>query len=218
MFIQLDGQVLFYEKSGEGRPVIMLHGNGEDHHIFDSLSASLIDNYEIYALDSRGHGGSSTAKEYHYHDMAVDVINFIEALHLDQPYILGFSDGAIIALMVAMKRSDLLSGIICCGANLSPKGLTWGARSDIKKMYKLDSNPIVKMMLEEPNINESDLRNIQVPAVIIAGSNDMIKEKETKRIAANINNSKLVIMEGHDHSSYVVDSDLLSDTIREFCI
>ncbi|MBR1571224.1 MAG: alpha/beta hydrolase [Lachnospiraceae bacterium] len=218
MFIQLDGQVLFYEKSGEGKPVIMLHGNGEDHHIFDSLSAALTDEYEIYALDSRGHGGSSTAKEYHYSDMAGDVINFIEALHLDHPYILGFSDGAIVALMVAMARGDLINGIISCGANLSPKGLTFGARSDIKKMYKLDPNPIIKMMMDEPNINESDLRNIQVPAIIMAGSKDMIKDKETKRIAANISNSKLIIMEGHDHSSYIVNSDLLTDTIREFCI
>ena len=85
-------------------------------------------------------------------------------------------------------------------------------------MYKLDPNPIIKMMMDEPNINESDLRNIQVPAIIIAGSKDMIKDKETKRIAANISNSKLIIMEGHDHSSYIVNSDLLTDTIREFCI
>lgn len=215
MFIQLNGQVLSYEKSGCGRPLILLHGNGEDCHIFDELTENINNNFEVYAIDSRGHGGSSTSSEYHYADMASDVINFIQALELSKPIILGFSDGAIIALMVAMKCSDMLGGIICCGANLSPKGLSFSARSEIKKMYKESGSPLVKMMMDEPNISPEDLHSINVKAIIIAGDKDMVKEKETRLIASNISDSELIILGGQDHSSYVVHSTMLTDIILQ---
>ena len=97
MYIQLNGQVLSYEKEGEGRPLIFLHGNGESHEIWDRMIAEMAMDYTVYAIDSRGQGGSATPKEYHYKDMAADVIALIESLHIDKPVLCGFSDGAIIS-------------------------------------------------------------------------------------------------------------------------
>lgn len=216
MYIQLNGQVLSYEKEGEGRPIILLHGNGESHKIFDVLTRDLSRNYTVYAIDSRGHGGSATPKEYHYNDMADDVIRFIEALSISQPLLCGFSDGGIIALLVAMRRSNLLSSIVVCGANLTPRGLTGATRRQIKSLYRRDPNPRIQMMLLEPSIQPEDLAAIHVPAMICAGSDDMVKPKETQTIATHIPQSELHIFEGATHGSYVEHSGALAPVIRSF--
>lgn len=209
MYIQLNGQVLYYEKAGEGSPIILLHGNGESHEIFDTLIPGLAKEHTVYAIDSRGQGGSATPKSYHYADMAQDVVNFITSLEIEKPIICGYSDGAIVALMVAIVHSELLSSIVVCGANLSPVGLTGKARREIKSTYKKTGDPLVGMMLEEPSISPESLSKITVPAIVCAGSKDIIKPKETQTIADHIPNAKLHIFEGETHSSYVEHSDKL---------
>ena len=213
MYIQLNGQVLYYEKTGEGSPLILLHGNGESHEIFDALIPGLSRQYTVYAIDSRGQGGSATPKSYHYADMAQDVVNFITSLEIERPIICGYSDGGIVALMVAMERSELLSSIVVCGANLSPAGLTGKARREMKSLYKKTGSPLIAMMLEEPNIPAESLSKITIPAIICAGSKDIIKPKETQTIADHIPNSTLHIFEGETHSSYVVHSDKLHSVL-----
>ena len=66
MYIQLNGQILYYEKYGEGQPFLLVHGNGETHEIFDVLIPELAEHYTVYAIDSRGHGLSASPKELHY--------------------------------------------------------------------------------------------------------------------------------------------------------
>ena len=216
MYIQLEGQILSYEKDGEGSPVILLHGNGESHEIFDVLSQQLTKNHTVYAIDSRGQGGSATPNSYHYKDMAKDVILFITSLEIEKPSIIGFSDGGVIALLVAMERSDLLSSIVVCGANLSPKGLKGSALREIKKLYKKNGSPLVQMMLVEPNINESELQKISVPTLICAGDDDMIKPKETEKIFHNMPGAKGHIFKNATHSRYVEHSDALMSVLPVF--
>ena len=214
MYIQLNSQIICYEKTGAGSPVILLHGNKEDHHIFDPLVEVMNGDHTVYAMDTRGHGESATPKEYHYEDMASDVINLIHALDIEKPHIVGFSDGGIVALLVAMRDSSLISGIICCGANLTPAGFNHRTVRQIKRAYKEDNDPRTLLMLEEPNIDPSQLSRIAVPALIMAGENDCIREKETKRIAAAIPNSEIKIIPNATHDSYVVNNKKLYNEIK----
>lgn len=216
MYIQLNSQIICYEKTGEGSPVILLHGNREDHHIFDKLAERLERDHTVYAVDSRGHGESATPKEYHYSDMADDVINLINALDIENPYILGYSDGGIIALLVAMKAGYLLSGIICCGANLSPAGFHHRDIREIKKEYKRDNDPRTLLMLQEPNIDPSELRSINIPSLIIAGEKDCVKQKETEKIASSIPGAVLKILPGETHDSYIAKKDTIYTIISNF--
>lgn len=217
MYIQLDGQILYYEKTGEGEPLILLHGNGEDHHIFDELISSVKHKYTVYAIDTRGHGQSATPKEYHYIDFARDLNNFIRELFIERPVILGFSDGAVTVILALMeKKRECASGgildaekIILCGANLSRNGLTFSERLDIKKSYAKSKNPLTGMMLKEPDIDVGKLSSFTMPVTILAGEKDLIKESETKKIASAFPNSELHIIKGADHSSYVMHSDFL---------
>ena len=216
MYIQLNSQVICYEKTGEGTPVILIHGNNGNLHDFDVLAETMSMNHTVYAMDSRGHGESATPKEYHYQDMAQDVINLINALDIEKPYLLGYSDGGIIALLVAIKASKLISGIVCCGANLSPAGIHHRALREMKKEYKRTNDPKILMMLVEPDISPSDLRRISVPAMIFAGEKDCIKEKESMKIADSIPEAELHILPDEDHSSYIIGTDRIYKYISSF--
>ena len=218
MYIQLNSQVICYEKTGEGTPVILIHGNKEDHHIFDELVEVMSREHTVYAMDSRGHGQSATPKEYHYSDMADDVINLIDALDIISPALVGYSDGGIVALLVAIRASNKLSRIVCCGANLSPAGIHHKDLREIKKDYKRDNDPRTLMMLVEPDIDTSELQRISVPVLVIAGEKDCIKERETNRIASNIKNSQLLILPGEDHSSYIEHTDKIYNYIYRFLV
>ena len=217
MYIQLDGQVLYYEVTGEGKPLIMLHGNGESHKIFDEAIEVLSSQYKVYAIDSRGQGQSATPSEFHYIDMAYDVINFIESLNINKPILYGFSDGGIIGLHVAIHRGDLLSKLIISGANISPKGLKHSAISEIKRDYKKSGfNPLIGMMLSEPNFSISELEQITVPTHILVGSNDMIKPSDTKKLCKHIMGSTVKELPGETHSSYVIHSTKIAELIIEY--
>ena len=96
MFAQVNGIQMFYEKRGEGRPIIMVHGNSEDHTIFDKAAVSLSVRYACYCIDSRCHGQSEDTPELHYADMTEDVIAFLETLDLRNAVFYGLSDGGII--------------------------------------------------------------------------------------------------------------------------
>lgn len=214
MDIAVNKTTLFYEKEGSGPPMILLHGNGEDHHIFDMAVPELSKQWTVYRIDSRGHGNSSPADAFHYQEMAEDVICFIELLHIEKPILYGFSDGGILALLIASQRQELLKGIIISGANLNPKGMKTGWYYLFKFLYFFNGDAKFKMMLTEPHITKQQLKKIKIPAFVTAGQKDMIKEKHTCFLAGNIPCSRLKILPGENHSSYV-NSIRLTEVIRE---
>lgn len=214
MYIQLNGQILYYEKTGEGKPVILLHGNGETHKIFDALIPKLARRYEVYAIDSRGHGQSADAMDLHYEDMAEDVAEFARALDLRSPALYGFSDGGIVGLLAASKYPRLFSALAVSGANLTPSGLKFLPRLGMRLTYLKKKSPLLRLMLKEPHISKKDLSKITIPVLVTAGSKDMVKKRETKKIAAQIPGATLKIMYGETHASYVVHSDKLFSTLN----
>lgn len=216
MYIQLNGQIIYYEKSGEGSPVILVHGNKETHKIFDVLIPELSKEHTVYALDSRGHGLSASVSTFHYTDMAEDIIAFVHALDLVKPAFYGFSDGGIIGLIAAYKRPFLFSSLIVSGANLTPRGLKLSTRLPIRLLYLKNKDPLTALMLKEPNIKKSDLGKITTPTLVLAGSKDIVKKGETKRIASSIPDAVLKILPGETHFSYVVHSPKLFPLLNEF--
>lgn len=216
MYIQLNGQIIYYEKSGAGSPVILVHGNKETHKIFDVLIPKLSKEHTVYALDSRGHGLSASAGNFHYADMAEDIIAFIQGLDLVKPAFYGFSDGGIIGLIAASKHPSLFSSLIVSGANLTPRGLKFLTRTSIRFHYLKKRDPLLALMLKEPHIRKSDLARITIPTLVLAGSKDIVKKGETKRIASLIPNAVLKILPGETHASYVVHSPKLFSLLNEF--
>lgn len=208
-------KMLYYERCGEGKPLILLHGNGEDHRIFDAAVPLLSRYFTVYALDSRGHGQSEAVQEYHYTQMAQDVKDWIEQLGLKTPYLYGFSDGGIIGLLLASQHPKLLSQLIISGANCSPEGIRYGWRKLFGFFHFLTQDPKLAMMLREPNLTLEMLKQISIPVSILAGSRDMIKRTHTHFLAEAIPNSTLRILQGETHSSYVIHSEKIAKLILE---
>ena len=215
--IQVNGVTLHYAVAGEGRPVLLIHGNGEDHHLFDvEIDQLVAAGYRVYAPDSRGHGANEPLEEYHYADMAEDMYQFIQALGLEKPALYGFSDGGIIGLMLAIKYPDCLGVLAVSGANLSPEGMLPSFLEEYTAINERVPTPLFTLMLTEPHIDPESLRGIRIPVLVTAGENDLVLREETDRIAEMIPGARKVILEGHDHGSYIANSDVMGRLLIDF--
>ena len=211
--IEVNGVTLFYIKAGEGRPVILLHGNGESHELFETQIGQLVSaGYTVYAPDSRGHGQSSPVNEYHYADMAEDVYQFIVKLGLEKPAVYGFSDGGIIALLLEIMHPGTIGILALSGANLSPAGVT----PEFTAQFAGNDEPLIRLMFTEPDIDPEDLKKFDMPVLVMAGSEDLILPEETNRIAEALPYSELVIVDGEDHGSYIVGCETAGNLLIPF--
>lgn len=217
MFADINGIRIFYEKTGDGVPLILVHGNGENHKIFQEAVTVLCHHFTIYVLDLRGHGRSSSIQEYHYDDMVCDMECFIQELGIEKPLFYGFSDGGIIGLLLALRNPGLLSGLIVSGANLHPRGLKWLSRCCIRLSYYLKRDGKTKMMLTEPDIPLKELERIEIPVLVTAGSRDLIHKKHTRLIAEHIRNSECMLVQGETHGSYIINTEKIAEIIINFC-
>lgn len=201
---------LYYQIQGSGlKTIILLHGNGEDHTIFDKLVPHLIRDYKVIQVDLRGHGKSDLTTYLDYNDMAQDIYELITTLHLKKPIILGFSDGAIISLILAINHPFLLKAIVACGPNINPNGIKMKPYLKMKMEYLISKEDNLRLMLEQPNLTSLQLKEIRVPTLIMGGANDLIKSEHLKMIANSIQNAKLIIYKDKDHFDYIVHSDYL---------
>lgn len=219
MRITTNGVSIYYEVKGrdDAPPLIMLHGNCEDHRIFDRAVDYLEQAFRVYLLDSRGHGQSSPSinGEYHYADMAEDLSEFIRKLGIMDPIICGYSDGGIVALLFAIEHPDIPSRLFVCGANTNPSTLGGIGMAIARIKDKGDAR--VRMMLTEPDIRSEDLSRITCPVLVVAGSRDCVKLKDSQFIANSVQDGTLCIMKRADHSSYIVHSTRIVDAIFREC-
>lgn len=214
MLIGVNGIQLFYTKTGQGRPLIMVHGNSEDHTIFDEAIEVLKEHFTCYAIDSRGHGQSTPCRELHYKDMAQDMISFMTELDLSDVAFYGFSDGGIVALLAAMSCSRI-TNLVVSGANITPKGTKFMFRLFVNGMSVIKKDPLIELMKNEPDITTEELAGINVRTLVLAGSRDLIRESETRTIADSIPGAELRILKGESHGSYIVHSTKIADILKE---
>lgn len=215
MYFKTSQVELYYEKRGSGEPLVLLHGNGESHAIFDKAAELLEKHFTVYAIDSRGHGNSSKVDELHYEDMANDIYEFITGMELSKPVVYGFSDGGIIALLLAIHHPSLLSRIIASGVNTAPNGIKNGWMAIFKAIYFFTRSSEFKLMLTEPDITPEMLASIAVSVTLTGGSRDMIKAEHMRNTAELIPNAQFIMLPGESHSSYVADSEKIAQIILD---
>lgn len=202
--IQLNDVKMHYAVYGEkGHPLILVHGNGGNQNSLKEAATYLANDYIVYVIESRCHGQSSDPGVISYDLMAKDIKEFIEALHLEKPYLMGHSDGGINALTVAYTYPDLLGGFISCGANTTPDTLKPYFTIAVGVNDIFNPNKLNDMMLSLPQMNEELLSRITCPAYIVAGEYDIMWLSDSVLIHESIPNSKIAIIKGADHSSYI---------------
>ncbi len=202
--VQLSDVKMHYAVYGdEGYPLILVHGNGGSLRSLDEAASYLANDYKVYLIESRCHGQSSDPGEISYDLMAKDIKEFIEAMGLEKPYLVGHSDGGINALTVAYTYPDLLGGFVSCGANSVPETFKpyFPLFVKIQDMGKHDK--LNELMLTLPQMNGQLLSEITCPAYIVAGEHDIMWLSDTVFIHESIKDSKVAIIKGADHSSYI---------------
>ena len=200
---------MYYQEQGAGAPLLLLHGNGEDGTYFVHQMDAFAQHYRVIAVDTRGHGRSPRGTApFTIRQFAEDLLDFMDALHLEKAHILGFSDGGNIALTFALRHPERVDRLILNGANLNPAGVKASVQIPIVVGYHIASlfrnekarhhAALLGLMVKEPNFSPADLAKLTVPTLVIAGTKDMIREKHTRLIADSIPNARLVLLPG-DH-------------------
>ncbi len=205
---------LYFETIGEGKPLIMLHGNGEDLTSLKPLASSLKDQHKIYLIDQRGHGKSPGEVASSYDEMAADLIFFMEKHKITSTDIVGYSDGAIVALKAVIKQPQKFNKLILCGLNIAPDGLTEKTYESIYQTYQKDKDPLCKLMLEGPVFNVSDLHVLNHDIWLYFGEYDVIKTSHQHFIHNQLKHSKLVVLPNENHESYIMFIDKLKTDIN----
>ena len=203
---------LYYEEKGKGIPFVLLHGNGDDGTYFKNQIDYFSKKYRMIAVDTRGHGKSKRGTmPFTMEQFAEDLQYLLNKLKIKDIILLGFSDGANIAMKYALKYSDNIKALILNGGDLNTKGVKLSTQLPIEVGYRIAklfankgeeaklNTEILGLMVNEPNIDPKSLNNIKVPTLVIAGTKDIIKEKHTKLIASSLPNSKICIIDGPHH-------------------
>lgn len=218
-----NGARLNYELMGNwtaGRlPILLLHGNGESMRVFDESISPLMYECAFIGLDSRAQGLSS-GEPAGYGAMADDALALLRYLGVSRCNVVGFSDGAIIAIMLALEY-DIFEMAVLIGANINPKGLKPLVRLEMRLMkafYKIKgdgkSARLFDIMLKEPNIPTKCLKAINARTFVVAGSRDMIKRAHTLLIHEVIEGSELIVLNGVGHMIPQAAPDRLSELLK----
>lgn len=202
---------LYYIEKGNGKPIVFLHGNGEDHTYFFAQIDYFSNEYRVIAIDSRAHGKSPRGDgELSLSRFADDLFDFLTDKKLDSVILSGFSDGANVAMLFALKHPDMVEKLILNGGNIDPSGIKRSTQLPIEIGYKIASHfakksekakknaEILGLMVNEPHILPEELSKLKMPTLVIVGTRDMVKSAHTELIANSLPNAKLAILKG-DH-------------------
>jgi pimeloyl-ACP methyl ester carboxylesterase len=236
-YAPINGVRIWYAIFGSGEPVIMLHGGLANSNYWGYQVPVLSKQYQVIVMDSRGHGRSTRDETpYSYHLMAKDVIGLMDFLKIRKAAIVGWSDGAILGLDIAINYPDRLSKLFAFGANSDPSGgneaastspvfLAYLARTEKEyaklsptpDQYKSFLNQISKMWAIDPHFTAEQLGRITVPTWIVDGDRDeAIRRENTEFMAAQIPNAGLLIQPEVSHFSFLQDPNQFNNDVLHF--
>jgi pimeloyl-ACP methyl ester carboxylesterase len=234
--VPVNGIKIWYASFGHGEPVLMLHGGLANADYWGHQVRALQAHYQVIVIDSRGHGRSSRdTQPFGYDLMASDVLALMDHLGLKKVAIVGWSDGAIIGLDIAMHHPERVSKLFAFAANSDPSGVADIAKSDVFNAYiarageeykRLSPTPneyktfvheITKMWESQPNWTKADLARVKVPTWIVDADHDeAIKRENTEFMAAQIPGAGLLIQPEVSHFSFLQDPEQFTDDLLHF--
>ena len=208
--------------------MILLHGNGEDSGYFSAQIEAFSKDFHVYAVDTRGHGKTPRGDApFTIRQFAQDLSCFMDEHGIEKAHILGFSDGANIAVCFALSYPERVRSLILNGGNLDPSGVKRIYQIPIEIGYRIASRAAGKkedarrnaellgLMVNDPALSPRELSAIHVPALVIAGTRDMIKNAHTRLIAESIPGATLAILPG-DHFIAAKKPDSFNKTVMQF--
>ena len=206
---------LYFQEKGSGYPLILLHGNGEDSSHFRHQIEYFSKEYHVMALDTRGHGRSPRGTApFTFDQFAQDLLNFMNEHGVFKAHLLGFSDGAITALLFALRNPERVSKLVLNGVNLDVEGLIPSVRERIQtKAQKAEATKdeseealkryeLLHLMATQPAIDPQRLTTLDIPTLVIVGTSDMIAAEHTQLIYKSLPKAELVLIQGDHFIAY----------------
>jgi pimeloyl-ACP methyl ester carboxylesterase len=228
---------MYYAVYGEGQPVLLIHGGLGNADIWGFQVPAFAEKHKVIVADSRGHGRSTRSeKPFGYALMADDYLALLDYLEIEQAALVGWSDGGIIGLDIAIRHPERLSKLFAFAANYTPDGVketvendpTFGAYIERASAGYTALSPtpgefdafieqISKMWATEPNYTKDQLEGITVPTVVFDGDHDeAIKAEHTAEMAALIPGAELEIMPDASHFAMWQKPDAFNATVLDF--
>jgi len=230
-YYTIRGFKMYCEIYGSGKPLLMIHGDNGSISTFSDIIPAFSDEYKVIVADSRAQGKSKDLTDsISFEMMADDYAALLDSLHVDSAYVIGWSDGGVNALLLAMRHPEKVKKIASSGANLWPdstaiNGTDWLAakkeyeqNKDRVKMTDQDKRNWKLLMLDwaQPHITPKSLNTIKCPTLVMSGDHDLIKKEHSKIIAQNIPQSNLWIVPHSGHGILFEHRRKFISTIKDF--
>lgn len=226
-FVEVNGIQLYYEIYGKGEPLLLLHGTGQSISAFRFQIPYFEKHYQVIIADCRGRGRSTdTSDELTYELQASDISKFLDALQISSTNIVGWSDGGIIGIIMAITYPAKVKKLVAMGSNIHPEGLfperLASHRAEFERLKRIN-NPenqilikLYKLLSHYPKLRFEELSAIKSPTLIMAGDHDVIQDLHSLKIFHSIANAHLAIMPGETHGMPVTNPELFNSTVYRF--
>lgn len=207
-----DGSKIFYEVTGTGFPLLLLHGNGGSSKYFSKQIPELSRHFKVYAIDSRGHGQSTNSSStLSFLQMSEDLLSFMQIEKIKQADILGFSDGANLAMIFTVNHPEKVHSLVLNAGNTLDSGVVFPLRIATYIEYMVVSflslfsskmkqkKAMVALMMNDLQITGEDLKKIKCRTLILVGKYDVIKHSHSLYLARTIPKASFVLIPGQGH-------------------
>jgi pimeloyl-ACP methyl ester carboxylesterase len=236
-YAPVNGIKLWYSVFGQGEPVVFLHGGLANANYWGLQVPDVARHYQVIVMDSRGHGRSTRDdRPYGYDLMADDVVALLDFLKIKRAAVVGWSDGGILGIDLAIRYPDRVSKVFAFAANTDPSGVVDGveknptfaafiaragheyaALSATPHGYDAFVDAISKMWATQPNWTATQLAGIKTPVLVVDGDHDeAVKRAHTEQIAATIPGAGLLILPETSHFSFLQDPGQFSWHVLHF--
>lgn len=229
-YVKTRGFNMYYETYGQGEPLVFIHGNGGSIDNFKYQIPYFSQHYRVILADSRAQGKSvDTADSLSYEMMADDFNALLDTLKLNSCYVIGWSDGGINGLLLAMRHPEKVKKLAVTGANLWPDTsavdpfvyrMVMQYNKSLEKMPQTAETKaamkLMRLLSYEPQITTKQLNNIQCPTLVIGGDHDVILPQHTMLIAQSIPQSYLWILPDSGHSTPIFYKDMFNAVTADF--
>ena len=214
-----DARIACYD-IGRGRPLILLHGNGEDSSYWNAQISEFTRFMRVIAVDSRGHGASDSGSQGLSFDlMAHDLKRVLDSKGIQKACFLGFSDGGNLAIKFALQWPQMVEKLILNGANVEMfLGVKPQVQLPIYAGYGARKRDVLGLMVHPYGVRMDDLARLEMPTLIIVGEHDMIKDRQTREMAAHIPHCRVEVFRDGDHFVAAKQPSRFNRTVMEFIL
>jgi pimeloyl-ACP methyl ester carboxylesterase len=223
----VNGHRIYYERFGNGRPLVMLHGGGNSiHGSFAKQLDEFAKTHEVIAPEQIGQGHTPDVDgPLTYGTMADDTAALLTQLNVRDADVVGWSDGGNVALILAVRHPELVRRIVVSGANFAPSGLPQkdlddmrAQQQELRKTKPFDAK-LNQMWVTGPTTKELSpalLGKIQKPVIVMAGDHDAILLEHTLALFHALPNGRLCILPGTGHGTFIQRPEWVNPIVLSF--